>query len=301
MKHLITGASGFVGQNLMKYLTYRNICLKSLGRSELLNCEISNFNNIDSFIHLAGKAHDIQKISNADEYYLVNFELTKRLFDAFLNSSAKKFVFISSVKAVADVVSGVLTENVDPSPLTHYGKSKLMAEDYIKSQILPDGKSYYILRPCMIHGPGNKGNLNLLYKFVEKGIPYPLAAFTNKRSFLSIENLCFIIKEILDNDIPSGIYNVSDDDAMSTAEVVAIISESLNKRPKLWQVPVKLVKKIAEIGDILNLPINSERLAKLTESYIISNKKIKEAINKALPVESSRGLLLTANSFRGHK
>jgi nucleoside-diphosphate-sugar epimerase len=89
-------------------------------------------------------------------------------------------------------VEGVLTEEVEPKPLTHYGKSKLMAEEYILSQPLSVGKSYYILRPCMIHGPGNKGNLNLLYQIVQKGIPYPLAAFENKRSFLSIENLCFI-------------------------------------------------------------------------------------------------------------
>ena len=110
-----------------------------------------------------------------------------------------------------------------------------MAEEYIQSQHLPEGKSYYILRPCMIHGTGNKGNLNLLYKFVKKGIPYPLAVFDNQRWFLSVENLCFIISEIIDRDnIPGGIYHIADDETLSTNEVVSILASSLNVKPRLW-------------------------------------------------------------------
>jgi len=85
-----------------------------------------------------------------------------------------------------------------------------LAEQYILSQPIPEGKRVYILRPCMIHGPGNKGNLNLLYSLVTKGFPWPLGLFENSRSYLSIENLCFIIKELIDReDIPSGVYNVA--------------------------------------------------------------------------------------------
>ena len=114
-----------------------------------------------SIVHLAGKAHDIKNASNPEEYYETNFELTKRLYDAFLKSNAKKFIFISSVKAAADKVDGILTEDILPNPETHYGLSKLKAEEYILSQELPADKAYYIIRPCMIHGHGNKGNLNL--------------------------------------------------------------------------------------------------------------------------------------------
>ena len=118
---------------------------------------------------------------------------------------------MSSVKAVADEVVGVLDESVIPSPVTAYGKSKLAAEKYLLSQKPSKGKRVYILRPCMIHGPGNKGNLNLLYNFVKKGIPYPFGSFENKRSFVSIDNLCFVIKELIENkNITSGVYNISD-------------------------------------------------------------------------------------------
>ena len=85
-------------------------------------------------------------------------------------------------------MQGILTEDTIPNPKTHYGISKLQAENYILDQKLPEGKRVYILRPCMIHGPGNKGNLNLLYTLVKKGFPWPLGAFENQRSFLSIDN-----------------------------------------------------------------------------------------------------------------
>jgi len=293
----VTGASGFVGVNLLAYLKSLNFQLNVLSREQLQGIILDHL-NVDAVVHLAGKAHDLKKTSNPDEYYQVNFELTKKLYDAFLKSNAKKFIFISSVKASADQVNGVLTEDSIPNPQTDYGKSKLMAEQYIQDQPLPDGKSYYILRPCMIHGPGNKGNLNLLYKFVQKGIPYPLAAFENKRSFLSVENLCFVISLLLQKEVLSGVYQVADDEALSTNEVVEILARSINKEPKLWAISKKLISALAKVGDLLHLPLNSERLNKLTENYIVSNKKIKSAINLSLPISTRKGLLATAKSFK---
>ncbi|MDN3587277.1 NAD-dependent epimerase/dehydratase family protein [Pedobacter aquatilis] len=295
MKAVVTGSTGFVGTNLMPYLNKLDIETKLLNRNDLTN--LSGIQLSEAIIHLAGKAHDLKRTSNPDEYYQVNFELTKKLYDVFLKSDAKKFIFLSSVKASADVVEGVLNEIDVPNPLTDYGKAKLMAEKYIQQQILPKGKSYYILRPCMIHGPGNKGNLNLLYKFVQKGIPYPLAAFENKRSFLSVENLCFVIAKLLERDIPSGIYNVADDKALSTNKVVKILAASLGKKPKLWAIPNNIIGSLAKIGDLFKLPLNTERLNKLTENYVVSNDKIKKALDTAFPITSENGLASTAKSF----
>lgn len=292
---IITGASGFVGSNLLKFLKeYQVACLN---REQLSNPTIKQLNDSNSIIHLAGKAHDLRKTSNPNEYYQVNFELTKKLYDAFLKSDAKKFIFISSVKAAADSVDGALTEEHQSDPKTDYGRSKLMAEQYIQSQALSAGKSYYILRPCMIHGPGNKGNLNLLYKFVQKGIPYPLAGFENRRSFLSVENLCFVIQQLLEREVPSGVYHIADEEALSTSQVVEILAQASDKKAKLWKISSGLIKGFAKIGDLLKLPLNSERLQKLTESYVVSNAKIKSALNVELPVSTREGLMLTAKSF----
>jgi nucleoside-diphosphate-sugar epimerase len=287
----LTGGSGFVGLNLMEYLGSSSVFLTYQKGSSI---EI----NQDIVIHLAGKAHDLKNVSSPDEYYNINTELTKKVFDAFLVSNAKVFTTLSSVKAVADEVEVELSEEATPNPTTHYGKSKLFAEEYILSHSIPEGKRVYVLRPCMINGPGNKGNLNLLYKLVSKGIPWSLGAFENKRSVCSIGNLLFIIKELIDReDIPSGIYNVADDEPLSTNQVISLIADSNGKRAWVLNLSKSFVRAVARLGDFLKLPLNTERLQKLTESYVVSNDKIKRALGKPLPLTSSEGLHKTFKSF----
>ena len=301
---IITGVKGFVAGNLKKYLIFRNKQVIGVSRTPLSEdlgydeISIDIMNKSKNFIHLAGKAHDLKRTSEAKDYFEVNTELTKKLFDQFLVSDCKIFIYMSSVKAVADVVDGVLTEDVIPNPKTVYGKSKLAAEAYILSKEIPKNKKVYILRPSMIHGPNNQGNLNLLYSFVSKGFPYPFGKYVNKRSFVSIDNLCFIINELIDNTkIESGIYNIADDVSLSTIDLVQIMSEVLNKPIRILKVPKLLIRFIAKVGDFLPLPINSERLVKLTENYEVSNLKIKNAIQKKLPISSSEGIKKTLISF----
>jgi nucleoside-diphosphate-sugar epimerase len=293
MQISITGSSGFVARSAINYFETTNTF------NEFCRGAHYNLKHEEVVIHLAGKTRDLKKTSNPDEYYQVNTELTKTVFDAFLNSDAKIFITLSSVKAVADVVQGELSEDAFPNPITHYGKSKLLAEQYILTKPLPEGKRVYVLRPCMIHGPGNKGNLNLLYKLVSNGIPWPLGAFENKRSFCSIDNLMFIFNELIEReDIPSGIYNVADDIPLSTNEVISILAESQNRKPRICNISKSLIEHAAKIGNIFKLPLNEERLQKLTDSYVVSNKKLMTAIGKPLPVSSREGLLKTFKSFQ---
>lgn len=297
MKIILTGASGFVGQNLSKYLEENGNFVEKIS---LRNSDISFVNNADAIIHLAGKAHDTGNTSAEEEYFQINTELTKKVFVKFIESDARDFFYFSSVKATADTVDGILDENHKSDPKTPYGKSKLQAEEFLLSQKLPENKRLFIIRPCIIHGPGNKGNLNLLYKVVEKGIPWPLASFENKRSFLSIDNLNFLILAMLKNKaLPSGIYNFADDSALSTNELVKIIANSAGKKKKLWHISVNLISSVAKLGDTLKLPLNSERLKKLTESYVVSNEKIKTALNiEKLPLSAEEGLTKTIKSFK---
>lgn len=287
----ISGGSGFVGINLIDFLS-KEFSFINYKKGDTLKIH----QNI--VIHLAGKAHDLKRVSSPDEYYNVNTELTQKVFDEFLASDARIFITLSSVKAVADEVDNELTEESTPNPKTHYGKSKLLAEKYIFSKQIPKDKRVYILRPCMIHGRGNKGNLNLLYKLVSKGIPWPLGAFNNQRSFCSIDNLLFVIKEMIKReDIPSGIYNVADDLPLSTNEIIIFIAESQNRNSKIWKVSKKVINTFAKLGDILNLPLNTERLDKLTQNYIVSNRKLVTAIGKDLPLNSTDGMCKTLSSF----
>ena len=308
MKILITGIHGFVGSNLVASLK-ENHTIYGLdivspiteGVSFTFSWEdldAGQVPEVDAIIHLAGKAHDTKNQAAAEVYFKVNTGLTQKIYDYFLRSSAQKFIFFSTAKAAADRVEGVLTEDVTPVPVGPYGDSKIKAEEYILSHPA-DGKQVYILRPCMIHGPGNKGNLNLLYSVVSKGIPWPLGAFENRRTFTSIDNLSFVISGLLTKDVPSGIYNMGDDEALSTNELIEVICESLGKKAHIWKLPKGLMNSMAKIGGWLHLPLDSERLRKLTENYISSNAKIKGALGiEKMPVEAIDGLKMTLESFK---
>lgn len=315
MKILITGVHGFVGSNLVKalskeYIIYGLDIISPLKEGIRFtfgwdNLDDGQIPDVDAIIHLAGKAHDTKNQAAADVYFKVNTELTKKVFDYFLaHESIKKFVFFSTAKAAADKVEGVLTEDVVPSPVGPYGESKIAAERYILDKLTDDslpltGKQVYIFRPCMIHGPGNKGNLNLLYNVVKKGIPWPLGAFENRRTFTSIENICFAVNGVLTKDVPSGIYNMGDDEALSTNELIEEICKSLGKKSHIWKLPKGLMKGVAKMGGWLHLPLNPDRLRKLTENYISSNEKIKNALGvEKMPVDARKGLQRTLESFR---
>ena len=291
MKALMTGSHGFVGTNLIETLesTYHIIRWNAREDKSLPECDV--------VIHLAGLAHDTKHTTEEKKYFEVNTELTKRIYDRFLESGAKKFIFFSSIKA----------KDGD----TAYARSKYLAEQYIK-EIRPElfsttsnpssheegKKRIYILRPSMIHGKGNKGNLNLLVKWVKKGFPWPLAAFENIRSFASMGNVTYVVSELLKKDVESGIYNICDDDAVSTNELIELICESMGKNAHLWRIPKGLVKVFDKIGDALYLPLNTERLGKLTEDYIVDNSKIKSALSiERMPVEAKEGLLQTIQSM----
>jgi nucleoside-diphosphate-sugar epimerase len=299
---LITGALGFVGQNLTNYL--KNYNLITISRKNgfdynLIDNDFLDNNRIEIIIHLAGKAHDLKKTSNDSEYYEANTDLTISLFDSFLKSNAQTFIYLSSVKAVKDFIDCPLTEDNEPAPISVYGKSKFEAEKYLLSKKLIANKKLFILRPCMIHGPGNKGNLNLLYKLVSKNLPWPLGAFENKRSFCSVQNLNFIIEQLISrDDISSGIYNIADDEPLSTNQIIDLIANTQNHKSRILKLPKSLIFILVKIGDFVRLPFNTENLTKLTENYVVSNEKIKMAIGKELPMSSKEGLLKTFSYFK---
>ena len=216
----------------------------------------------------------------AENYIIEKFapEALKRPFHNFTDADAVAFAEVQEPKG---------------------SKSSKSSKSSSGSRIRVQGeKKVYIMRPCMIHGPGNKGNLNLLYGVVSKGMPWPLGAFENRRSFTSIGNLQEVIKGLLAKDAPSGIYHMGDDEALSTNELIEVICSALGKKAHIWNIPRGLMNGIAKIGDVLHLPLNTQRMQKLTENYVVSNAKIKAALNmKEMPVRAKEGLRETIKSF----
>jgi nucleoside-diphosphate-sugar epimerase len=306
---LITGVSGFVGVNLVRhfsgqpgYQLYGHSRDRARARQQFGNDKIEMVNEvsaslldtmpIDGIIHLAGIAHDLDNRFQPEDYDKVNFECTKKVFDAFLESSASIFIFLSSIKAAVDISNEPVSEEVVPHPVTPYGKSKLKAEQYIQSRLRAD-KRVFIFRPCMMHGPGNKGNLNLLYRFVKTGIPFPFGAFENKRSFLSIDNFTFITRQFLQNEMQPGVYHLADDGFISTRELVVLIATALGKRPRIWNVPKGLIAAVAALAG------KKHKLTKLTEDLVVSNGKLSGSLRGDLPVALEAGIIKTIKSFRG--
>ena len=313
MKILVTGVHGFVGTNLVETLkndhviygldvfSQKNDGIENtfhwIALDELTGMELSAIVHLDNFSHNSkSKTAPYVPLEQRVEY-------TQKIFDYFLASDAKKFIFLSSVKAVTDKVEGnVLTEEAVPSPEGSYGKNKLASESYILSKQAEweaKGKEVYIVRPCVIHGPDCKGSLPLLYNVVRKGIPWPLGDFDNKLSFTYIDNLCFVLKSLLTQPVASGIYHMADDEPIAINRLITIIWEAVGKKPRIWHFSKETMDRLAKLGDFLHLPLNTRRLLKLTQTYVVSNAKIKAALGiEKMPVSVQKGLMLTVKSFR---
>lgn len=291
MKMLITGAYGFVGSNLCRYLVARGHQCDALDvataiHNDLPYSQVFTWDNLDALqphlanyqavVHLAGKAHDLKKVSSPQSYFDINVGLTKQIFE-LTQGKVKHFIYFSSSKALdAD---------------TPYGQSKKEAEEYL-------GAKAIILRPAMIHGPGNKGNLNLLWKIAQLGLPWPLAAFENLRSFASVENVCAAVEQLALKG-KNGIYPIADDTPISTNRIIELMAQTQGRTAKLWRIPKGLMRFGAKVGDVLHLPLNTERLQKLTEDSLLDNTALKQALGwKEMPISAEAGLLTTLNAFK---
>lgn len=297
IKTLLFGSNGFLGSHLQSKLDGEVIGVNI--RQQNWHVNIPGDANV--FINCIGKVHDHKGTATEHDFYFANYELVMVIFEEFLKSNAQLFIHISSIAAVEENERNeVLTENSVANPQSHYGKSKKAAEEYLLKQTLPSGKKLFILRPSMIHGEGDKGNLTLLYKIISKGIPYPLGAFQNSRTFISVDNAVFLINEIIKKhiEIEGGIYHITDDEPLSTKKIIEIIGEAKGKKPLILSPPKSLINGLARIGDLISLPINSKRLKKMTSNLIVSNLKIKSALNiDSLPITVEEGMKRTIESF----
>ncbi len=298
MKIGITGSTGYVGEHLSRFLkgSGNEIVPIYLRKSTEIPREI------DALIHLAAKSEDTADIK-AEEYYEANVNLTKKVFQQFLESDSKDFIFFSTIKAVADLSANILTEESICNPTTHYGKSKLEAEKYLLEQKIPEGKRLLILRPVAIYGPGTTDNISKLFKFIEKGFPWPFSAYENKKSFLYIGNLNDTINNIINNgNVRSGIYHISDDDVFSVNQLLKTMADIEGKKISFMKIPRWLFKLLANIGDKLKLPFNNETLGKLVNDSFSDNGKLKKELNiEKMPYSTKKGLEITIKSFREQK
>jgi nucleoside-diphosphate-sugar epimerase len=312
MNILITGIQGCLGAALAVVLKENHTIYgldfvrdKMVGVEQIFTYnEFSQIPNIEIVLHVAGKSQDTLDMRKALEYFEMNAGLTRNVFNWFIGSSAKAFIFFSSVKAAADAYHGqALTEEELPKPFGLFGESKLLAENYVLGT-WPRGKLVYVLRPAIIHGCGMMGNENMevLYKWTKRGLPYILGKYESKRSYLTMDNLEFVLKRFLKLDIAPGVYNLADDDTLTTNETYELMCLALGKRKRKQYWAKWFIHLIARIGTLMNSPYNEYQYKKLSSNFVVSNLKLKKALGlSSMPVSSVDGFLKSIEIFKNNR
>lgn len=239
-KILITGANSFVGTSFEKYM--KQFDGYKVDTLDLKNPEWVNysFEGYDVVFHVAGIAHIKETDANRDLYYLVNRDLAIKTADKAKDSGVRQFILMSTMSVYGKVV-GSISKNSECFPVNAYGKSKLMADEYI-SHLSDINFRVAILRPPMIYGYGCKGNYPLLRKFALK-IPF-FPDYHNERSMIFIDNLSYFVKELIDNS-KSGLFIPQNKEYVSTTEMVKLIALCNNKHlmcTKLFNMLIKICK-----------------------------------------------------------
>ncbi|MCT7548138.1 NAD-dependent epimerase/dehydratase family protein [Aliarcobacter butzleri] len=230
-KFLITGSNGYLGSSFIK----QNKNKYEFEKFSLLNQKLEdiNFDNIDIVLHCAALVH--QKVEHPyEKYHDINVEYPVKLAKLAKQNGVKQFVFISTI-AVYGEDEKKLDENTICNPVIPYGRSKLEAEKELL-KFSDDSFIVSIIRPPMVYGKNAPGNIDSLVKLVKKLPIIPLGSIENRRSFISIQNLCYVINEVIIQQ-KSGIFLASDDEPLSTSRLIELIAKNLNKKIYLIKVP----------------------------------------------------------------
>ncbi len=297
---VLTGTTGYIGQNLTKYFNSKSKKNKSI------SLRFQNWHKMmpletETIIHLAAINLNPQDSAFDEEYFRVNTELTSKLFRYFLNSNAKTFIFLSTTELIDKHTTDV-TENSKVNPTNPFLQSKLDAEQFVLKQDLPEGKRAIILRVAPVYGRETKSTLHDTFSFCKR-FPWFFGVFDTKQSFCNIDNLTEIIAQISENTgVPSGIYNVADNEPISSIQLVNWIAAVFDKKAKIIKVPKGILNLFAKIGDMLNWEFNSNKLFELSHSRIVNGNKIKAALDKnKMPVETEIAVLKTIEYYNSIK
>ena len=241
-KILITGANSYIGTSFEKYITENFADDYIVDTIDMIGdtWREKSFTGYDSVFHVAGIAHQKETKENANLYYEVNRDLAIEIAKKAKNDGVKQFIFLSSM-SVYGMDVGVITRETLPNPKSHYGRSKLQAEEGINT-LSDDNFKVCTLRPPMVYGKGCKGNFNKIKKLVEKFPIFPYVK--NERSMIYVDNLSSFIKMAVDNSL-SGLFMPQNREYVSTIDLAMGIAEGVGKkirREYLTGVIVKILR-----------------------------------------------------------
>lgn len=321
---LITGATGFIASHLITRLDKQTWQIKASTRhscsskkfpstvASVTIGEINGYTNwqkalkgVDTIIHLAARAHILQEqaINVEAEFFKVNTEGTANLVKQSIQAGVKHFIFISSIGAMATLSNQPLTETSSCQPNTPYGYSKLQAEHALISLTSQSSMTWTILRPTLVYGPGNPGNMERLIKFVAQGLPLPFGLVNNRRSFIYVDNLVDAIISCLTHPkARNQIFLVSDGVDLSTRQLIYKIAENLGQSCILLPIPPSLLKLAGCMGNTVQyltkkpIALNTSTVDRLLGSLFVDISHIQNTLNWQPPYTIAQGLSKTLRS-----
>lgn len=253
---LVTGATGFLGRDLIGRLLARGyrvraaarraeavppaagleaVALPDLAQPSQLDALLAGVSHV---VHLAGIAHASRAIPEAT-YIAVNTDSTAALAAASRRAGVATFVLMSSVRAQSGPAAArVLSEADPPTPSDAYGRSKLRAEAAMAEELAGSATRAVALRPVLVHGPGVKGNLATLLRLAMAPVPLPLGALANRRSLVGVANLAAAVTHAIETETVRGVYLVADPEPVTVAEIVSAMRAGLGRRRGLLSVPL---------------------------------------------------------------
>ncbi len=246
---LVTGSTGFVGSALCSWLVSEGYDVQGISRRELPYYQRStdSLQKNDVIVHTAAIAHRLNEsgVDPIDEYRQVNRDLPLQLAKAAAKAGARRFIFLSTIKVLGEGDNKPYTEQSVPAPEGAYAISKWEAEQVLLELGRTSSIDVVILRPSLVYGPGVKGNLRQLIRVVAKGIPLPFGAVNNRRDFLSIYNLCDVIRDCIDKPVGGKTLLLADGESISTTRLMSLIAQHLGRPNRLVPVPVSLMRFFA--------------------------------------------------------
>jgi nucleoside-diphosphate-sugar epimerase len=313
---LITGATGFIANHLIPLLIKQDWLIKTVIRSEShqLPARVNPVNvgsidgttdwrnilqGINTVIHLAARAHILQEqaFNPEAEFFKVNTEGTANLVKQSIEAGVKHFVLISSIGAMASMSNQPLTENSPCQPDTPYGRSKLQAEQALINLASQSSMTWTILRPTLVYGSGNPGNMERLIKLINRGLALPFGLVNNRRSFVYVGNLVDAIATTLTHPKATNqIFLVSDGQDLSTPELIRKIAYHMRRPCNLLPVPPSLLKLVGYLGDTIQnlsqkpISLNTSTIDRLLGSLFIDSSHIQTTLNWQPPFSIDQGL-----------
>lgn len=312
-KVLVTGATGFVGSHLVRHLAEKGYKVRGVSRKEVSPfLEMNNYEHakiqdvhsaeawqslladVDIVVHLIAKTHssDSGDLKALPDYRHINVDITKALLDASSAAGVKRFIYLSSIKAVGEEtpIDKPFTEESPCHPIDSYGISKREAEELI--QKYKERIDTVIFRPPMIYGPGVKGNFLKLLRITKKGIPLPFASINNARSLLFIGNLTSGVEHAIRNwPKGGGIFHIADNEAPSTPDLLRLMALSMGVKPRIYPFPPRLLEKTAGIVG------KKDTVKKLTRSLVVSYEKIEKELGFIPEISMHKGIKKTCEWF----